>query len=78
MNLCSEFGQVKEMKIIRDFFTQKLKGFGFVEMRGLVDAQKAINALNTRYVKGKKHFANELQPKTEGRKRFNSDNKGGR
>lgn len=78
MNLFSEFGQVREIKIIRDMFSQQSKGFGFVEMPGLADAQKAINALNTKEVKGKKLVVNEARPKTDSRKRFNSSNRGGR
>ncbi len=53
-NLFSEFGQVKSVKIIRDMFTQQTKGFGFVEMPGLSEAQKAINDINTKEFKGKK------------------------
>lgn len=76
-NLFSEFGQVKEVKIIRDMFTQQTKGFGFVEMPGLADAQKAINGLNTKEVKGKKLVVNEARPKTDSRKRFNGGGGGG-
>ena len=77
-NLFSEFGQVKEVKIIRDMFSQQTKGFGFVEMPGLADAQKAINGLNTKEVKGKKLVVNEARPKTDSRKRFNGGGGGGR
>lgn len=77
MNLFSEFGQVKEIKIIRDMFSQQSKGFGFVEMPGLADAQKAIDGLNTREVKGKKIVVNEARPKTDSRKRFSGGNRGG-
>jgi len=76
MNLFSEFGQVREIKIIRDMFTQQSKGFGFVEMPGLSDAQKAIDGLNTRDVKGKKLVVNEARPKTDSRKRFTGGNRG--
>lgn len=76
-NLFSEFGQVKEVKIIRDMFSQQTKGFGFVEMPGLADAQKAINGLNTKEVKGKKLVVNEARPKTDSRKRFNGGGGGG-
>jgi RNA recognition motif-containing protein len=78
-NLFSEFGQVKEVKIIRDMFSQQSKGFGFVEMPGLADAQKAIDSLNTKEVKGKKLVVNEARPKTDNRRkggggRFNNSN----
>jgi len=76
-NLFSEFGQVKEVKIIRDMFSQQTKGFGFVEMPGLADAQKGINGLNIKEVKGKKLVVNEARPKTDSRKRFNGGGGGG-
>jgi RNA recognition motif-containing protein len=69
MNLFSEFGQVKEVKIIRDMFSRQSKGFGFVEMPGLADAQKAINELNTIEVKGKKITVNEARPKRDNNRR---------
>lgn len=78
MNLFSEFGQVKEIKIIRDMFTRASKGFGFVEMPGLIEAQKAINAINTKELKGKKLVVNEARPKTDSRKKFNRGNNGGK
>ena len=46
-------------------------------MPGLADAQKAIDGLNTRDVKGKKLVVNEARPKTDSRKRFTSGNRGG-
>mgnify|MGYP001375975296 CR=1 FL=1 len=76
-NLFSEYGQVKEVKIIRDMFTQQTKGFGFVEMPGLADAQKAINGINTKEFKGKKLVVNEARPKTDTRKRFTGGGGGG-
>lgn len=69
-NLFTEYGQVKEVKIIRDMFSQQTKGFGFVEMPGLADAQKAINGINTKEFKGKKLVVNEARPKSDSRKRF--------
>ena len=66
-SLFSEHGQVKEVKIIRDMFSQQSKGFGFVEMPGLAEAQKAINAINTIELKGKKLVVNEARPR-EGRR----------
>ena len=66
--LFSEFGQIKSVKVIRDLFSGESKGFGFVEMPGLTEAQKAINELNTKEVKGKKIVVNEARPKTENRR----------
>lgn len=77
-NLFSEFGQVKEVKIIRDLFTQQSKGFGFVEMPGLAEAQKAINSLNTMDVKGKKITVNEARPRRDDNRRRPGGGGGGR
>jgi len=77
-NLFSQFGAVTTAKIINDKVTGRSKGFGFVEMPGLADAQKAINGLNTKEVKGKKLVVNEARPKTDSRKRFNGGSGGGR
>lgn len=67
MNLFSQHGQVREVKIIRDLFSQQSKGFGFVEMPGLAEAQKAIKEINTVELKGKKLTVNEARPR-EGRR----------
>jgi cold-inducible RNA-binding protein len=66
--LFSEFGQIKSVKVIRDLFSGESKGFGFVEMPGLSEAQKAINDLNTKEVKGKKIVVNEARPKNDNRR----------
>jgi RNA recognition motif-containing protein len=77
MGLFSEFGQVREVKIIRDMFSQQSKGFGFVEMPGLAEAQKAINELNTKELKGKKIVVNEARPKRDSNRRPGGGGGGG-
>ena len=67
-DIFSEYGQVRSVKVIRDLFSGESKGFGFIEMPGVAEAQKAINELNTREVKGKKIVVNEARPKTDTRK----------
>jgi len=64
----AEFGQVRSVKVIRDLFSGESKGFGFVEMPGVAEAQKAINELNTREIKGKKIVVNEARQKTDTRR----------
>ncbi len=73
-NLFSEFGNVKSVKVIRDLFSGESKGFGFVEMPGVSESQKAINELNTKDLKGKKIVVNEARPKTD---RRGGGNRGG-
>ncbi len=63
--LFAEFGEVISSKIIMDKFTQRSRGFGFVEMPDEV-AQAAIDGLNGREVMGLALRVNEARPKTEG------------
>ena len=65
--LFSQHGKVDSVKIIRDMFTQTSKGFGFVEMPGRTQAEKALNELNTIEFKGKKLIVNEARPQRERR-----------
>lgn len=72
-----EFGHVKSVKIIRDMFSGESKGFGFVEMSDTASAQKAMNELNTREIKGKKIAVNEARPKTDDRRGGGGGPRGG-
>ncbi len=65
--LFSQHGRVSSVKIIRDMFSQKSKGFGFIEMPGKAEAQKALTELNTFELKGKKISVNEARPQRERR-----------
>lgn len=65
MNLFSQHGQVKEVKLIKDMFSQESRGFGFVEMPGQTDAQNAIKELNTQELKGKNLVVNEARPRRD-------------
>ncbi|MCH5716938.1 RNA recognition motif domain-containing protein [Niabella hibiscisoli] len=47
-NLFSSHGEVTSAKIVLDKFTNRSKGFGFVEMANDDEAQAAITALNGR------------------------------
>lgn len=44
--LFGPFGAVQSVKVIRDFQTQKCKGFGFVTMTNYDEALMAIQSLN--------------------------------
>jgi RNA recognition motif-containing protein len=46
-------------------FSQTSKGFGFIEMPGKAEAQKAMTELNTFEFKGKKLTVNEARPQRE-------------
>jgi RNA recognition motif-containing protein len=62
------FGQVTEIKIIKDRFTSESKGFGFVEMPAKQEAQAAMDELNGTELKGKAITVNEARPRTENRR----------
>jgi RNA recognition motif-containing protein len=67
--LFSQYGQVKEAKIIKDMFSQESRGFGFIEMPANAEAQKAIEELNTKELKGKALTVNEARPRRERNRR---------
>jgi RNA recognition motif-containing protein len=65
-NLFSPFGEVTTAKIVTDKFTQRSKGFGFVEMPDDTQAQAAIDQLNGSEVDGRNLVVNESRPKEGG------------
>jgi len=65
-NLFAPFGEVTSAKIVMDKFTQRSKGFGFVEMKDDAQAQAAIAQLNGSEVDGRNLVVNESRPKEEG------------
>lgn len=60
-----KYGRVNTIKIIRDMFSGVSKGFGFVEMPGKAEAEKAMSALNTYDLNGKKLVVNEARERRE-------------
>ncbi len=65
-NLFASHGEVASAKIVTDKFTNRSKGFGFVEMPNDDQAQAAIAALNGTEVDGRNIVVNESRPKPEG------------
>jgi RNA recognition motif-containing protein len=65
-NLFSPFGEVASAKIVMDKFTQRSKGFGFVEMPNDEEAQTAIAQLNGSEIEGRNLVVNESRPKEGG------------
>lgn len=49
----AQFGNVNNVNIIYDKFTNQSKGFGFVEMETEENASEAINQLNGSSLKGR-------------------------
>ncbi len=61
------FGAVETVQVIKDNYTGRSKGFGFVEMPAKDEAQSAINELNDKELKGRTLKVNEARPRTENR-----------
>ena len=62
------FGQVTSVKIIKDKYTGQSRGFGFVEMLELAQAQAAVKDLNGKELLGKQMSVNEARPRTDQRR----------
>ena len=62
------FGAVDTVKVIKDNYTGRSKGFGFVEMPTKSEAQSAIEGLNGKDLKGRNLNVNEARPRPEGRR----------
>ena len=61
------FGQVTGVSIVKDKFTGISRGFGFVEMPGKAESQRAITGLNYQDLKGQAIKVNEARPSPGGR-----------
>jgi RNA recognition motif-containing protein len=59
------YGEVDTVKVIKDNYTGKSKGFGFVEMPDNAQAQAAIDGMNNKEFKGKTLTVNTARPRTE-------------
>lgn len=66
-----EYGEVSSAKVITDKFTQKSRGFGFVEMPDDTSAQKAIAELDGGVVEGRTIRVTVAKPREEGNSRGN-------
>ena len=75
------FGEIESVKIIKDNYSGRSKGFGFVEMPNNADAQSAINSLNDKEFQGRTLNVNKARPRTEnrgGKGGFGGGRRGGR
>ena len=62
------FGQVVSATIIKDKYSGKSRGFGFVEMSSQEEAQAAIDGLNGKELKGLTLNVGEARPRSESRR----------
>lgn len=78
----AEYGEVSSAKVITDKYTNRSKGFGFVEMSDDAAAEKAIAELNGATIQGREIKVNVAKPKEEkspvrsGRPSFHNNNGG--
>ena len=73
----AEYGEVSSAKVITDKFTQRSKGFGFVEMPDDTAGQKAIAELDGAMVDGRGIKVMVARPKEERPSNGGGGNRGG-
>ncbi|MBD3179570.1 MAG: RNA-binding protein [Candidatus Latescibacteria bacterium] len=62
-NVFAEYGEISSAKVIKDRFTNRSRGFGFVEMENEEEADKAIEELNGSSLEGRTLKVDEAKPK---------------
>lgn len=63
----AESGKVTSAVVIKDRDSGQSKGFGFVEMEDVKEAQNAITALNGKELSGRTIIVNEARPQEDRR-----------
>jgi RNA recognition motif-containing protein len=71
------FGKVDSVSIIKDKFTDRSRGFAFVEMAVGDEGKAAVAAMNGKDIKGRALNVSEARPKTEGGRGGGGDRRGG-
>jgi cold-inducible RNA-binding protein len=64
-HLFEQYGAVERVSIVTDRDTGRAKGFGFVEMTGDAEAERAISSLNGQELDGRNLTINEARPKED-------------
>ena len=77
----SSFGEIEEANVIKDKFSGRSKGFGFVTFKDDESAKKAIAEMNEKEVEGRQLKVNEAKPfdpdKPRPRRNFEGGGRGG-
>ena len=60
--LFSSYGETEEVTVIKDKFSGRSKGFGFVTFKEDESAKKAISEMNDKEIEGRKLKVNEAKP----------------
>jgi RNA recognition motif-containing protein len=74
--LFEEFGTVNSVKIINDAYSQRSRGFGFVEMQENGEAENAIAKLHNFMLDHKSLVVNEARPQSSDRRSGFASDKG--
>jgi RNA recognition motif-containing protein len=61
------FGQVQAVKIIADPISQRVLGFGFVDMPNVTEGNRAVAALNLTKIKGHTVMVTQTRDRVERR-----------
>ena len=75
--LLSPHGEVSSAEIVKDKFTERSRGFAFVEMATDEAAAAAVAALNQHQMEGRPLTVNEARARTESRGPREGGNRGG-
>jgi cold-inducible RNA-binding protein len=70
--LFAAYGQVESVSLIKDKYTGQSRGFGFVEMPNLKEAQAAIAGLNGKDFLGRNLTVNPARPREERKDSYSS------
>lgn len=70
--LFTEFGEVESVKVIKDRFSGRPKGYGFIEMPSNSEADQAIKALNGNRIDGNNIKVRPADPGGKRRKKRSS------
>lgn len=69
--LFAAYGEIEEAMVIKDKFSGRSKGFGFVTFKNEENAKKAISEMNEKEVEGRALKVNEAKPMDPDRPRRN-------
>jgi cold-inducible RNA-binding protein len=70
------YGTVASAAVVIDRFTQRSRGFGFVEMPNAQEARAAIQALNGQELGGRRITVNEARPQEDRARAFTRGRRG--
>jgi len=73
-----KFGKVTSVNIVTDKYTNRSRGFAFVEMESDEAAQKAIEGLNGTDFEGRKIIVNAARPQENRERSFGNRDRGDR